>query len=185
MDMATVNSLLTAEEYAQLPDLEGHHELIRGEIVYMNMPSFRHGKICAKIARLIGYHVDMHDLGHVLSNDSGVITQRGPDTVRGADVAFYSYQAVPKGENPRMYAPKPPELVFEVKSPDDRWSQVHEKIAEYLAVGVRVVCVADPKTETVAIHHSERPVQSLAGDDELSLPDVLGNFRVPISKFFE
>jgi len=183
--MATVQSLLTAEQYATLPDLEGHHELVRGEIVYMNMPSFRHGKVCARIARIVGRHVDLHDLGHVLSNDSGVITQRGPDTVRGADVAFYSYNAVPKGERPRMYAPKPPELVFEVKSRDDRWAKIQEKVAEYLQVGVRVVCVVDPETETLAIHHAERPVQSLTGDDELRVPDVLGDFAVPISKFFE
>lgn len=183
--MATVQSLLTAEEYATLPGLEGHHELVRGEIVYMNLPSFRHGKVCAKISRIVGYYVDMHDLGHVLSNDSGVITQRGPDTVRGADVAFYSYAAVPKGESPWLYAANPPELVFEVKSPDDRWPKIHEKISEYLAVGVRIVCVADPKTETVAVHHSEKPVQSLSGDDELTLPDVLGDFRVAISKFFD
>jgi len=183
--MATVQSLLTAEQYATLPELEGHHELVRGEIVYLNMPSFRHGKVCAKIARIVGYHVDLHDLGHVLSNDSGVITQRGPDTVRSADVAFYSYNAVPKGEHPRLYAPKPPELVFEVKSRDDRWAKIQEKVAEYLQVGVRVVCVVDPETETVAIHHAERPVQSLTGDDELRIPDVLGDFGVTISKFFE
>jgi Uma2 family endonuclease len=183
--MATIQSLLTAEEYGTLSDLEGHHELVRGEIVYMNLPSFRHGKVCAKIARMIGYHVDLHDLGHVLSNDSGVITQRGPDTVRGADVAFYSYAAVPKGEQPRLYAAKPPELVVEVKSREDRWATIHEKVAEYLAVGVRVVCVVDPETETVAIHHAERPVQSLAAGEELRLPDVLGEFAVPIKKFFE
>jgi Uma2 family endonuclease len=183
--MATIQSLLTAEQYATLPDLEGHHELVRGEIVYMNLPSFRHGKVCAKIARLVGYHVDMHDLGHVLSNDSGVITQRGPDTVRGADVAYYSYQAVPKGEHPRLYAAKPPELVFEVKSRDDRWASVHEKIAEYLEAGVRIVCVVDPETETVAIHHAERPVKSLGKADLLALPDVLGDFTVPVSKLFE
>jgi Uma2 family endonuclease len=183
--MATVQSLLTAEQYATLPDLEGHHELVRGEIVYMNMPSFRHGEICARLSRLVGYYVDLNGLGRVLSNDSGVITQRGPDTVRGADVAFYSYRAVPKAEHPRMYAPNPPELVFEVKSRDDRWPKIHEKVAEYLEVGVRIVCVVDPETETVAIHHAERPVQSLTSVDVLRFPDVLGDFELPVTKIFE
>jgi Uma2 family endonuclease len=183
--MATVESFLTAEQYAALPDLGSHHELVRGEIVHMNMPSFRHGKVCATIARLVGYHVDLHDLGHVLSNDAGVITQRGPDTVRGADIAIYSYRSVPKGEHPAMYALQPPELVFEVKSRDDRWAQIHEKVAEYLEAGVRIVCVVDPETETVAIHHSERPVQSLTAADELTLPDVLGDFRVAVARFFQ
>jgi Uma2 family endonuclease len=183
--MATVQSLLTAEQYATLPDLEGHHELVRGEIVYMNMPSFRHGRICAKIARLLGYYVDLNDLGHILSNDSGVITRRSPDTVRGADVAFYSYAIVPKGTDPRLYAPNPPELVFEVKSRDDRWPKIHEKVAEYLEVGVRIVCVVDPETETVAIHHAERPVQSLTSADVLRFPDVLGDFELPVTNIFE
>lgn len=183
--MATIQSLLTAEQYASLPDLDGHHELVRGEIVFMNMPSFRHGRVCANITRLVGFHVDIHNLGRILSNDSGIITQRGPDTVRGADVAFYSYDAVPKDEHPILYAPKPPELVFEVKSRDDRWARIHEKIAEALEAGVRTVCIVDPATETVAIHSSERPVQSLTVADELILPDVLGDFRVAVKQLFE
>lgn len=182
--MATVESLLTAEQYATLPDLEGHHELVRGEIVHMNMPSFRHGQICATISRLVGYFVDLHGLGRVLSNDAGVITHRGPDTVRGADVAFYSYAAVPKDEHPQLYAPKPPELVFEVKSRDDRWARIHEKVAEYLDVGVRAVCVVDPETETITIHYSDRPVRSLTSADELTIPDILGEFHIAVREIF-
>ena len=50
--------------------------------------------------RILGNHVYDNDLGRVLSNDSGVITERGPDTVRGADVCFYSFVRVPKGPLP-------------------------------------------------------------------------------------
>jgi hypothetical protein len=39
----------------------------------------------------------------VLSNDTGVVTERGPDTVRGADISFYSYARVPKGPLPDRY----------------------------------------------------------------------------------
>jgi len=38
----------------------------------------------------LGEFVDEHELGRVMSNDSGVITERESDTVRGADVTFYS-----------------------------------------------------------------------------------------------
>ena len=44
--------------------------------------------------------MDEHDLGHVLSNDSGVITERDPDTVRGADISFYSYTASSERADP-------------------------------------------------------------------------------------
>jgi len=183
--MATVESLLTAEDFARLPDPGVPAELVRGEVVMMNMPSFRHGEVCAAIAHIVGAHVRRHRLGRVITNDSGVITRRDPDSVRGADVANYSYAAVPQGEHPWLYAAHPPELVFEVKSRDDRWAKIQEKIAEYLGVGVRTVCVVDPETDTVAVYHCERPVQSLTSADALTFPDILGDFRVAVSEFFE
>jgi Uma2 family endonuclease len=183
--MATVESLLTAEAFAALPECDVPVELVRGEVVEMNMPSFRHGKVCGKITRVVGFYVDLHQLGHILTNDSGVITRRNPDTVRGADIAFYSYRSVPKTEEPLVYASKPPELIFEVKSREDRWAKIHEKVAEYLAAGVQAICVVDPETETVAVHHAERPVESLTAVDELVLPDILGDFRVAVGQFFE
>ena len=64
----------------------------------MPPPTPRHGQICGKADRLRDF-ADEHDLGHVLCNDSGVITERDPDTVRGADVSFYSYAKVPRGRS--------------------------------------------------------------------------------------
>ncbi len=183
--MATVQSLVTAEDFARLPETGVPMELVRGEVVAMNMPSFRHGEVCAAISHCVRTHVLARNLGRVLTNDSGVITHRNPDSVRGADIAFYSYAAVPKGEHPWLYAAKPPELVFEVKSRDDRWARIHEKVAEYLDAGVCAVCVADPETETVTVHHAERPVQSLTAVDELTFPEILGDFRVVVSEFFQ
>ena len=54
--------LITAEQYLALP--EGRStELVRGVVVEINPPGFRHGKICSRIARLIGNFVEEHDLG--------------------------------------------------------------------------------------------------------------------------
>src|SRR6266516_3050406 len=89
--------LCTAEEYARLPDRGVPTELVRGRVVTTNVPPPRHGQVCSKIDRLVGNHADEHGLGHVVVNDSAVVTERGPDTVRGADVAFYSYARVPRG----------------------------------------------------------------------------------------
>src|SRR5690242_18336952 len=137
--MATIEALLTAEEYYRLPDMGRPSELIRGQVVMMNMPGARHGWICSNIAILIGSYVNEHDLGYVMTNDSGVVTERSPDSVRGADVAYYSYTRIPKGQLPSGYPKVPPELVFEVRSPDDRWKNILTKVAEYLQAGVLTV----------------------------------------------
>jgi Uma2 family endonuclease len=134
---------------------------------------------------LVGNYADEHDLGHVVVNDSGVITEHDPDTVRGADVAFYSYSRVPRGKFPAGYPTVVPELVFEVRSPTDRWSKILAKVLEYLQAGVSVMCVLDQISESVQIHREEELPRTLHNSDELYLPDILGDFRVPVQPFFE
>jgi Uma2 family endonuclease len=177
--------LLTAEEYAHLPDRGVPTELVRGRVVEMNVPAPRHGQICSRIDRIVGNYADEHDLGHVVVNDSGVRTEHDPDTVRGADVAFYSFSRVPRGKLPSGYLPVVPELVFEVRSPTDRWGKVYAKVSEYLAASVSIVCVLDQVSETVQIFRDEELPQTLHNSDELHLPDILGDFRVPVQRFFE
>lgn len=179
------NRLLTAEEYEQLVDRNGRTELVRGRVVEMNVPAPRHGQICVKVARLLGNYADEHQLGHVVGNDSGVRTERGPDTVRGPDLSYYSFARVPPGPLPGGYLDVVPELVFEVRSPTDRWSVINAKVLEYLQAGVGVVCVLDQMTESVMIFTDEDLPRTLEGDDELHLPNVLGDFRVAVRRFFE
>lgn len=105
---ANAPTLLTAEEYARRPDPGYLEELVRGRIVPMSQPTRRHGQICSKSVRILGNFVDDHDLGQILCNDVGVITERNPDTVRGADLAFYSYQRVARGPLPKDYGAEPP-----------------------------------------------------------------------------
>lgn len=151
----------------------------------MNVPYYRHGKICGRLVRFVGNFADENDLGTVVSNDAGVVTQRGPDSVRGPDVAYYSYQRIPKDVDPDGYPEVSPELVFEVRSPTDRAQPVSEKIAEYLAAGVLVVCVVDPADSTVEVHFSDRPARSLGAGDELTLPDILPGFSLPLRRLFK
>ncbi|CAN5795505.1 Uma2 family endonuclease [soil metagenome] len=183
--MATAQTLITAEEYNQLPDPGFPTELVQGRVVKMTVPGPRHGQVCCKATRIVGNYVEEHDLGHVVSNDSGIITERDPDTVRGADVAFYSYARYPKGPLPKNYTPAVPELVFEVRSPSDRWAKVVKKVAEYLDAGVLVVCVLDPEAQTAHLYAADEPVQVLSKDQELSIPEILGEFRVLVGRFFD
>lgn len=178
--------LLTAEQYGELPDLGFPSELVRGRIVPMNQPYPRHGEICAEIARLVANHAKQNQLGRVTTNDSGIITERSPDTVRGADVAYYSYERVAKGPLPRRkYLEVVPELVFEVRSPSDRWSEILAKVAEYLKAGVQIVCIVDEETETVEIRSPDRPAQVLSRDDELAFNQILPGFGVVLRQLFE
>src|SRR5690242_13958204 len=97
--MATTQlpALMTAEEFGNRPDPGYPEELVRGRIVRMPMPDRRHGYVCGNAYYHFREFVVGQDLGRVMTNDSGVLTERGPDTVRGADVCYYSYARLPRG----------------------------------------------------------------------------------------
>jgi len=177
--------LLTAEEFGRRPDPGYPEELVRGRIVTMSPPNRRHGQVCGKVDRILGNFVDEHEFGHVLCNDSGVITERGPDTVRGPDVIFYSYARLPKGALPSDYGPEVPELIFEIRSPGNRWPAILVKVAEYLAAGSQYVVVLDPDTQTALVASAEQPPRILGPDEVLEFPDLLGEFQVVVRRFFE
>ncbi len=184
--MATGISLLTAEEYATLPEsFDGPTELVKGVLIIMPPSRPRHGEICARVSYILQRYLEDHDIGRVVSNDAGVITERDPDSVRGPDIAYYSYHLMPKGPLPDGLLSVAPEIAFEVRSPSDGWSKLHVKISEFLEAGVQAVCVVDDDTKCVHVFHADKPAQLLRAEDEFALPRILGDFRVKIARFFE
>lgn len=83
------------------------------------------------------------------------------------------------------YPTQPPELVFEVLSPSDRYRELQEKAIEYLSAGVRCVVIADPSSETVVLYHPEHPPQTLGKSDAFEVAELLPGFSVSLPRFFE
>ncbi|HEX5104195.1 MAG TPA: Uma2 family endonuclease [Pirellulaceae bacterium] len=183
--VATGEKLMTIEQFAAIPHDDRQRELVKGKVVEMNLPKPKHGFICGEIAGLLREFVKPRKLGRVFSNDSGVITERDPDSLRGPDVGFYSFARVPAGPIPDGYYAVAPEIAFDVLSPDDVWARMLEKVAELLDAGVVVVCVVDPRDETVQVHRADQPIQYLQRGDELTVPDVLPGFSCKVSQIFE
>ncbi|MBY0513872.1 MAG: Uma2 family endonuclease [Gemmataceae bacterium] len=178
---------MTAEEFVRRHGDESGVELVKGRVVRLPMPGFEHGEVCGNAYALIREFVKAHGLGRVVCNDTFVRVGTDPATYRGADVCFVSYTKLPKEQAP----PKgplevPPELVVEVRSPTDRPGDVQIKVGEYLNAGVTVVVVLDPNIEAAAVYRqTEDFPQRFSNGDELTLPDVLPGFAVPVRKFFE
>ena len=178
--------LLTIEEYAQLPDNGLPTELVRGRVITLSLPIPFHGFVCGKVMYIMGGFVFVNDLGYPITNDAGIITERDPDSMRGADFAFYSYQRIPKGRFAKKgYLAVTPDVAVEVKSPDDRWKDILTKVAEYLNAGVSVVCVLDPEHRSATIYQPDQPEQIFEGDDELTLPSVSARVFGDVRRFFE
>jgi Uma2 family endonuclease len=70
--MATVEALMTAEEFERRPEPGYPEELVQGTIVRMPPPDRRHGYVCLNAAWSLREWDKPRDLGRVMSNDSGV-----------------------------------------------------------------------------------------------------------------
>lgn len=182
--MSMTAHLLTADEFLALPDNGRLSELVRGEVVEMEFPSPRHGEICGNIVFALKSYLRHKSIGRAACNNAGIVTDLAPDSVRGPDVWFVSFQRITPGPLPTTYLQVAPEIVFEVLSPSDRWSEVLAKVGEYLQAGVDVVCVADFEYETVHVYYDRKPAVVLKQGDSLEFPNHLPGFTLPLTELF-
>jgi Uma2 family endonuclease len=185
MAAATKTKLLTAEEFMRLPDPPdgSQQELDRGVIVTMPPPKGLHGLCCAAIAALLHSFVKSKKLGLVTCNDAGTILERDPDTVRGPDVAFYSFKRVPKA--PGGYFEVAPDLAVEVLSPDSSFSKLQRKVEQYLKSGSSLVWVFDPEVRTVTVYRPKQQPETLEESETLSGEKVMPSFSCRVADCFE
>jgi len=174
--------LITGEELLRMGDI-GPCELVRGRIVPMSPTGPRHGVCQAEIAYVIQRFLEENDLGVVMTGEVGVFTEWGPDTVRGADVAFMTHERFPTADE-EGFLQRPPELVVEVLSKSNRPREISTKVREYLNVGVQLVWIADPKTHTIVAHRAGHDPRTYTTGDHLDGGHVLPGFSVPVSKLF-
>jgi Uma2 family endonuclease len=185
MSTATQARLMTAEEFAELPDPEdgSQQELVNGVVITMPPPSFYHGQVCSKIDRKIGVFIEANQLGWITCNDSGVILTRQPDTVRGPDLAFWSRQRMP--EPPRTgYPDISPDLVVEVLSPSNVFPQILRKVQQYLRAGTREVWIVVPEDHSVTVCRPGQEQVILSNGETLSGGDILPRFSCLVAELF-
>ena len=158
---------------------------MEGKLYEMPPPSPRHGEVTSNIDFLLQTHVRQYRLGRVLAGDPGFVLGWNPDTVRGSDVAYLSYQRFPANEElPIRYGDFVPDVAVEVVSPSDTRPYLLQKMEAWLAAGVRVVWIVDPTRRQVAVHSADRDSVLLHSDDTLDGPPVLLGFTCQVADFF-
>ena len=71
-----------------------------------------------------------------------------------------------------------------ILSPGDSWSEIEEEVREYLAGGVRLVWLVDPRERQVTVRYPDRPLRLLETDGVLEGEDVVPGFSLPLADLF-
>ena len=182
--MSTTPTLATADELFAMPDDGFRYELVKGELRRMPPAGSEHGAVSVNIAVVIAVFVKAHSLGVVFGAETGFKIASDPDTVRAPDLAFVRRERIPAEGIPREFWPGAPDLAVEVISPSDIYTEVEEKVHDWLDAGTRMVLVLNPRRRTVTVYTSQTNVARLTEADTLDGGEVLPGLTCRVAELF-
>ena len=169
---------MTAEELLRLPVDAVHHELVAGGLHMAALVDAARGAMTARIATRLGAYVEEHRLGQVYSANTGFLLTRDPDTVCAPSIAFVGREQV--GETDGWF-PGAPDVVIELISASDLYSDVMDKLQRYQRAGTLVVVLLIVPLRKGTIY---RGSQGVDFTDTLTLDDILPGWSMPLDDIF-
>jgi Uma2 family endonuclease len=167
-------TLLTLEQFERLPDDGMRHELDEGELVSLPPTFGVHGKVQARVIRLIpeSLGLTLVDTGFLLAGD----------TLRAPDVAFIRTERASRLDLTRRIEGGP-DLAIEIISPSESAAEIEHKVQQYLRAGA-VVWVLYPRDRTLHVFESPSSARILQAGDLLETPGLLPGFSVRVGELF-
>lgn len=184
MAIAAEKRIYTIDELWGLSHRTGRRlELVKGELRELTPANDEHGYVASQLLVVVAQFVKQHHLGYTFAAETGFVLSEEPATVRAPDFAFVSRERAPEGWS-RHFARFIPDLVAEVVSPNDTFTEVTEKVDDWLGAGVRMVWVVDPVQQTVRVYRPDQPVRVLHAEDTLTGEEVLPGFECKVLEIF-
>jgi Uma2 family endonuclease len=188
MSIAVANTGMTTEELLELPENGTDRWLIRGELREkpMTVRNRFHSEIMAIVTtELVNWlRGQGQPRGKILCGEAGVRLRHNPDTTVGIDVVYISAEVAARQSDATTLIDGVPILAVEILSPSDTLEETHEKVMDYLAVGVAVVWVIDPYDQAVRAYRPGVPPEFFNNTQELTAEPHLSGFSVPVARLF-
>ncbi len=157
-----------------LPEAKPAYEWVRGRALQKVTPSRSHAIVQRVFLELLHTWADRR--GWVGSEWRFIITPPG-EAPRALvpDVAYIAAEKLaPLSEAEREYPPVAPDIVVEILSPGDEAADVAHKREVYLAAGVGLVLIVDPRKRTLVAASSGNVAYGDARSVVIDLPHAPG-----------
>lgn len=182
---------LTIEEFVRRYD-EAPFEIINGRFIPVHPPLFGHSIATKRIYDAILFFNQEHYYGEVFTETTFII-QYQTDWVAGSripDVLFIRKDRLKAYQDETENAAlKPlaliPDLVVEVVSKNDTYSEVNEKIDVYLDDGVELIWVVDTQRKRITVYEQGKQPVTLGNGDSVSGGAVIPGFELKLKVIFE
>jgi Uma2 family endonuclease len=166
---------------AQPGNRDRHFELIEGEIVEKAMPTEEHSVIAGVF--LGEFYIYARERGLGLPGPEARFRVTGDKrNTRQPDVSMVLDPDAPitdKGASAQV-----PDVIVEIKSPDESIDALRDKAKYYIENGARLVILTFPKQKIIEVCRPDQPTEMLTVEDTLEGYDVLPGFALPVAKLF-
>ncbi len=149
-----------------------------GELIIMSPNRPTTGRKHSRINYRLSAWSDQNGTGDVYDSSSIFALPNGAK--RSPDAAWIlksRWAALTEEEQERFTPPISPDLVVEVRSPNDRMKRLKAKMIEYVANGVRLAWLLDPIDNRAYIYRPSEPVQEIEKPEILNGDPVLPGFK--------
>jgi Uma2 family endonuclease len=142
-------------------------------------------RVATILVRLMDAHATAAGLGLVFSMECGYqVFPHDPKKVRKPDASFIARGRLPNDRPPRGQVTIAPDLEVEVVSPNDEAEEIDQRVADYLAAGVKLLWIVYPASRSVWLVRRDGSAARLTEADELRGEDVLPGFACPVRTLF-
>lgn len=176
---------LTLNEFLSLPDEDITYELIDGEALPKMSPKRFHSRVTLTLAQLLDqWNQSLENQGEVGIEWAITLKRKGKDWCPVPDLLYISHERLkefPVSNTPCLVAP---ELVIEIISLDQSFSNLSQKAIDYIKAGCDRVWLVDTEVKKITIFYPNSLPQVKQENDVLD-DDLFPNLSLTIAQIFE
>ena len=170
------------EQYLSNPSYE-HFEYIDGSPIELNMGGGPHSIVQANCTALLANYLKQNQIGRVATELRCRLQVSGHTRFYLPDVCVVlgGDQLVQKKTR---FLDRSPELVVEIRSPDDSLPQLFRKIDDYIANGAKTAWLILPEDECVFVLTPNGPMRTALAGESLDGGSLLPGLKIPVDELF-
>jgi Uma2 family endonuclease len=131
---------MTEEEFVAWVGEKTRAEWVDGEVIIMSPVSYIHSNLNGWLTTILRTFIESHDLGQIQSDV--MVRLSKPLSRRVPDIYFFSRER--SGLQQENHFEGPPDVIFEIVSPDSTARDYRDKLRSYEASGVKEYWIIDP-----------------------------------------
>ncbi|MCL2931618.1 MAG: Uma2 family endonuclease [Trichodesmium sp. MAG_R03] len=153
-------------------------ELVGGEIIVMSPSGLESDEIASAIVAYLWNWVRPRNLGRVTASGGGFRLPNADENIRTPNASFIKAEKLLRPTED--YVKLVPDLIFEVKSKNNRLPQLRQKIQEFLELGTVVGVLVDPRSRTMEVYRYQQEKIVLKDGDILEVEEILPGWKLPV-----